>query len=340
MHDMTKTAIKPILLIGGYGSVGSKAVAILQDYYPSIPLVVGGRNPEKAKTLLEDFENVTAIAIDLKQPDLNIPADVQFSAVVTYTNDTTYNAQSYAQRKGIPYVTVSASVAEMGMALACYVNHPQQAAVVLSSQWMGGIADALTIAYAKDFQKIDSVKITAIVDTRDEIGQESGEEEIKAIFALNPYSIAVDKGNYSWLKTDEEKYYSLQTLDGHPYEGYAFPIADILSLKNALNADTIRFYTTEGDSHGTKAGKPLTHDIVIEISGKDQHGNTKNLHKELIYPKGQAHLTALGSFLALERVMDLHQGVTANLYLGANLIEANQLKQRLEEQGAFLNEKK
>jgi len=333
-----KEHMNPILLIGGYGSVGSKAVAILQQYYPGIPLVVAGRNPEKAKWLIDQFPNVTACAIDLNKKDLGIASEVQFSAVLTYTNDTTYHAQSYAQRMEIPYVTVSASVAEMGFALACYANHSQKASVVLSSQWMGGIPDALAIAYAKEFERINTVRIIALVDAKDEIGNESGEEEIETIFALNPYSIAVENGVYAWLKTEEEKQYTAQTLDGSHYDVFAFPIADILSLNNAIEAESIRFYTGEGNSYGTKNGQLVTHDIVIEISGVTKAGETKTLHKEIVYPKGQAHLTALGSFLALERVMGLFAKVESQLYLGANLLDYNQVLMRLKEQEAIILE--
>lgn len=335
---MTKQ-VNPILIIGGYGSVGSKSVAILNEYYPEIPIVVAGRNPQKAQVLVNQYDNVTAVAIDLSKKDLGLPLTMQFSAVFLFTNDVTYNAQAYAQRTGIPYVTVTASVAEMGMALACFVTNPQKAAVVLSSQWMGGIADALAIDYASDFQQIDSLKITTIVDPADEIGKESGESEIATIFTLNPYSIAVENGNYHWLKTEEEKLYTLNTIDGTEYTGFAFPIADILSLKNAVDAQSIHFYTAEGESFGTKNGKALTHDIVIEISGIDKDGQVKNLHKEIIYPKGQAHMTAFGGFLALEQAMGLTKSIKPNLYLGANLLDAAIVQQRLAEQNTIILEK-
>jgi len=328
---MTKQ-VHPILIIGGYGSVGSKAVAILNEYYPEIPLVVAGRNPQKAHALTEMFDKVTATAIDLSKKDLGLPADARFSAVFLFTNDVTYNAQAYAQRAGIPYVTVTASVAEMGMALACFVNNPQKAPVVLSSQWMGGIADALAIDYAKDFASIDSVKISTIVDPADEVGKESGESEIATIFTLNPYSIAVENGNYHWLKTEEEKLYTVKTLTGAEHTGYAFPIADILSLKNALDAQSVRFYTAEGESFGTSKGIGLTHDIVIQITGLGKDGTAKIAHHEIIYPKGQAHMTAFGGFLALEQAMGLTHSIEPKLYLGANLLDAEQVKTRLKEQ--------
>lgn len=331
--------VKPILVIGGYGSVGAKAVAILHEYYPAIPLVVAGRNPEKAQSLVEKYDHVTAIAVDLSRDDLGLSAQLQFSAVFLFTNDITYNAQAYAQRCGIPYVTVTASVAEMGMALACFVNNKQTAPVVLSSQWMGGIADALAIAYSKEFQQIDSVTITTIVDPKDEVGKESGESEIATIFALNPYSIAVENGNYHWLKSDEQKLYTVTTIDGTTYTGYAFPIADILSLKNAIPAQRIHFYTAEGDSYGTKNGTGVTHDIVIEVSGTLEDGRGKVLHKELVYPKGQAHMTALGGFLALEKAMGLTGAIYPNLYLGANLLDAEIVNKRLAEQKTLWLEK-
>lgn len=335
---MTKQ-VNPILIIGGYGSVGSKAVAILNEYYPEIPLFVAGRNPQKAEKLLEKFDNVTAIAIDLSKKDLGLSRKTQFSAVFLFTNDVTYNAQAYAQRAGIPYVTVTASVAEMGMALACFVNNPQNAAVVLSSQWMGGIADALTIDFANEFDGVDSVKITTIVDPADEVGKESGESEIATIFALNPYSIAVENGNYHWLKNDEEKSYTVRTIDGNAYAGYAFPIADILSLKNAIDAQSIHFYTAEGESYGTKNGTAITHDIVVEITVLLSDGTTKTMRKEIIYPKGQAHMTAFGGFLALEQAMGLTKTIQPNLYLGANLLDAKMVKQRLTEQNTLFIEK-
>ncbi|WP_291583834.1 hypothetical protein [Bacteroides sp.] len=330
-----KEKIKPILLIGGYGSVGSKAVDLLHQYYPDIPLVIAGRNPHKAKKLIDSISNSSVISVDLKRKDLGIPDDMQFSAVAAYMNDTTLHAQKYAQAKGIPYVTVAGSVAELGMALAFYVNNGQDASVVLSSQWMGGIPDALAMDYAKQFRQIDSIKITAINDPLDEFGEGSDEEEIKSIFIINPYSIAIEDGIYKWLKTDKEKKYRVRTIDGSEYDAYSFPIADILSLENGVTADSIKFYTAEGKSYGTKQSKGVTHDIIIEMSGIAEDGKAKILHTEIIYPKGQAHMTALGSIIALEQVMGLMSAVKPNIYLGANLLDISLLKRRLEEQGAF-----
>ena len=68
-RDMSQ---KPILLIGGYGIHGEKIARLLRRRHPRLPLLIGGRTPEKADALAGLLGNAEGVKIDLYDPLLGI----------------------------------------------------------------------------------------------------------------------------------------------------------------------------------------------------------------------------------------------------------------------------
>ena len=44
-----------VLIAGGYGVVGSQIARFVRKRHPDLPLIIGGRNPDKAESLAREF---------------------------------------------------------------------------------------------------------------------------------------------------------------------------------------------------------------------------------------------------------------------------------------------
>ena len=56
-----------VLIAGGYGVVGQQAAQVIRQRHPDLPLIIGGRNPAKAETLVRELTNVTIAMLDVEQ---------------------------------------------------------------------------------------------------------------------------------------------------------------------------------------------------------------------------------------------------------------------------------
>ena len=45
-----------VLIAGGYGVVGEQVAQIMRQRHPDIPLILGGRNPQKGESLAKRVE--------------------------------------------------------------------------------------------------------------------------------------------------------------------------------------------------------------------------------------------------------------------------------------------
>jgi len=57
---------KAVLIVGGYGVVGSQIAQIFRQRHPDIPLVLSGRNPSQGKQLAKQLGNAESISLDIE----------------------------------------------------------------------------------------------------------------------------------------------------------------------------------------------------------------------------------------------------------------------------------
>lgn len=70
----------PILLVGGSGTAGRWTARFLREAHPDVPLLIGGRDLEKARQVAAEIGGTEGVKIDLRADNLGLGAR-QVSAV-------------------------------------------------------------------------------------------------------------------------------------------------------------------------------------------------------------------------------------------------------------------
>ncbi|UHA72741.1 hypothetical protein [Paenibacillus sp. 481] len=327
----------PVLLIGGSGMVGKNAAEHLRRFHPELPILIGGRNLEKAQTVANQLGNAQAVQIDLERPNLGLPEDIQLSAVGTFFRDGEFYSQRWAQNKRIPFLFISGYEHEIGKHTSIYLHGPLAAPVVIATHWMGGIPITLAKHYARQFRSIEAINISVIFDPEEEIGPDGTLQNEGEIEETSPYPLFFQDGKWKRAKDEMDIGRTIKTVDGSIQEATAFSSPDILSL-GAMDIKSARFDFLAHESSGRKSGGQITHDIIIEITGELKDGTLTTVRREIVYPDNQSSMTGLGAAIGIEHLLGLvDTAPRPGLYFPENVIDPLHLEQRLKQTGTHIS---
>jgi hypothetical protein len=324
--------IPPVLIIGGSGIVGSRTAHLLRSLYPDLPIALGGRDVVKAEAVAEAVGGAKAVKIDLSRSDLG-QQNRDYSAVAIYVKDDRLNAMRYAQTHGLPYVSVSSGTFEMGPEVAQFIHHPAKAPILMASQWLAGAATLPTLFFARDFRKLESIRIGVLLDEED-MGGPAAYADYERLTSSAPAALRLEQGVFTWVKGEAAK--SIYTsVDGTELPATAYSPFDIISLAAATDAPSIRLDLVLGVSASRRQGRKFSTEVVIELEGQLASGQQAKSRHAMVHPEGQAPLTALGVSLALERLLGLAGGepVAPGLYLPEVLLEPAYFVERMKQFG-------
>jgi len=320
----------PVLIIGGSGVVGSLAARMLRQAQPELPITIGGRDLGKAKAVARGIGKSDAAAIDLDRADLGLPEGRRHAAIVVFVKDAGLNALRYAQAHGIPHLSVSSGVFEVGPEMALQVHKPQAAPVLMASHWLAGVAVLPALHHARDFARVDAIRIGVVLDEQD-MGGPAAYADYERLTTAAPHALMLKDGKWSWAK-GEDGARRFVNVDGTELPGQAYSPLDVISLAAATSARDIRVDLHYGISAGRQQGGAFSSDLVIEIAGEGRDGKPISQRHEISHPQGQAPITALGVTVGTERLLGLAGGppVQPGLYLPETLIEPAYFIARLE----------
>ena len=318
---MTKYSIKPVLIIGATGVIGSRVVEALRILQPHVPLTLVSRSIKESEALAVRIGNASAVEIDLARPDLGLPDPLQFSALAIFLKDNSLNALKYAQAKHIPYMEISSAVFEMGPVVAQYTQSPISSAVLMNSNWLAGTSTLAALYFAKQFKAIDSITVSALLDEQDIGGRAAAVDYERQTQAVTS-ALAMQNGSWRWLSSSE-KAGSFTDVGGRETISEAFGNMDVLSLAAATDAKNVKFEFAVGETTARRMGKHFSHEIIITIVGTGIDGTIHSVRHELVHPEGQAPMTALFAAIAIERLTGLRGGpVRPGLYMPHQLIDS------------------
>jgi hypothetical protein len=327
----------PVLVIGGSGVVGAQAAAMIRRLHPNLPVTIAGRDLAKAQAVADKL-GVEALAADLSKPDLGLPKDARFSVVIVFVKDDWGNALRFAQRHGIPHLSVSSGAFEIGIEAARFIHAPQAAPVVLASQWLAGAALFPTLEYAKAFRSIERIHVGVLLDEQD-MGGQAALADYERITQSGSATLTLKDGRFAWIAGEEAKA-RYRSVDGADLPAAAYGPLDILSLATGTDARDIRFDLAFDVSASRRRGEPFSTESVIAIEGVLHSGERAQRSYEVVHPQGQAPLTALGVALATERALGLAGGeaLKPGLYFPDSIIEPAYYIARMKEFGAVFTE--
>ncbi|MET8831172.1 saccharopine dehydrogenase [Streptomyces sp. NPDC004610] len=323
---------RPVLILGGSGQAGSGTARLLRHWYPELPLTVAGRDLGRARRVVGELGAATAVTVDLGRDDLGLPAGPEYGAVVATLWDDRLNGLEYARRLGVPYVSLSSSLPDIGVEVVAGLQRPVP--LLLASQWCAGVLSLAVLDLAREFGRVDAVRIAAVLDGSD-TGGPAGVADLERWSTVTSAGLERRDGRFIWVDGPEADV-EVPTLDGRVLIGRSTPVLDVPSLALATGARDVRFAFAVGESEGSRRGAGPSVEMRIDLRGTGTDGAPRRVTRALVHPEGQRPLTALGLALGVERLLGLRgDGPAApGLYTPETLIDPVYAGERLGEIGA------
>ncbi|MFT6408747.1 MAG: saccharopine dehydrogenase-like NADP-dependent oxidoreductase [Arenicella sp.] len=331
---------KAVLIVGGYGIVGTQIASILRQRHPKIRLIIAGRDANKAKQFAETLGYAEGVAMDATKVSQISPLHGKLAAVVTATNDLNNYVLLDTIANHIPYIDVTRWTAQLKQAIVRIASENITQPVILSSAWMAGTAALLAKKVSQQFSIVDTLDIDILFSLKDKAGPNS----IDYIDQLGtPYDV-FDGGNIRTVKPmTEPKYVDFDS--GLSTNTFRFDTPDQLTLPISSSANSVSARIAYDDKYSAgllsflvRSGlwriinRPLfkkfrhsllynpgeggPHEVLVTVIGKGTDGSPKTVRATLLDDQGQTHLTALGGVIQIERALSIagnsgiHSGVT------------------------------
>ncbi|WP_244638363.1 NAD(P)-dependent oxidoreductase (plasmid) [Agrobacterium fabrum] len=259
----------PILIIGGAGEVGRRATRFLREQHPDVPILIGGRNEQRAIRAAAAVDGASAVVVDLTAADLGL-GEQRVSAVATLFTNETGAALRWAQQMGVGHVNISPSISELGLETATFMQNPAAAPVVLGTEWLVGATSVPSLLFAKDFGRLENIHIEAVLDEQDAFGPAANADLERQMYA-GAAALVRKAGAWRWCRGDETKS-KVSAIDGTELDANVFSPNDVLLLANGTGAPDIRFDLAIGMSSSRRNGGPVSTEIIINLSGLDHAG--------------------------------------------------------------------
>ncbi len=328
-------SVDPILLIGGAGHVGRCTAQSLRAAHPDVPLLIGGRDHRKAKEAAAAVSNATAVTIDVEADNLGL-GECPVSAVAVLFMDTRVGALRFAQRRGVPHISISPGIVEIAPEVAAYMHDPHVAPIVLGTEWMVGATTVSTLEIARAYRQVHDIVIGAVLDEQDAFGP-AAEADLERQTKTMSAALGRRDGAYYWRTEDNAKA-KVRAVDGTEMVASALSPYDVVALATATGAPNVHFNLALGMSSTRRQGGPMSTEIIIELTGEDHAGKPLRTRHAVVHPEGQMPLTGLGVAMLLERLtgLDGKQATPAGLYFPYQLLEPVRYFARLKQSGAVV----
>lgn len=328
-------SLDPILLMGGSGAIGHHTARALRAAHPDVPLLIGGRDLAKAQRAAEHIGGAQGVMIDAAADDLGL-GDHPVSAVVVFYMDHVLAGLRFAQKRGVPHLSISSGVFEIAPEIATYIHTPDASPIVLGYEWMAGATTVATLSIARAFGRVQDIRINALVDEQD-TGGPTVATDFEHLNKMLPAALTRRDGVFVWREGEDSKA-GFHAVDGTKIEATGFSSIDVVGLAAATGAPNVQFNLATAVSSTRRQGRPMSTEIIIELVGEDRQGEPLQTRHALIHPAGAAPLTGLSVAMTLERLIGLdgQPPTPPGLYFPYQLLDATAYLERLKQEGGEL----
>lgn len=311
-----------LLIVGGYGLVGEQVARLLRQRHPDLPIVLGGRHPERAKGLAASIGAQTA-AVDVcaAQPLASLPE--RPAAVLAAVSDPDDHLLVDAMRRGIPFADINraghASILDVTVAAA---RERPSAPVLLSGGWFAGVSALMAAAAVREIGDAERVDIAVLASSDDRVGPDSWgfsdrlawpyyamrggrRQPAHPLTGLRTVRCADLRDRPAALVGTLEQTTLPVTL-GVPTVETRMALQSVASLYGLVGlkrSGALRALARPGLRRVRAAllQRPGSGDFAgITVTAT---GPTGSVSVDLLDPRGQAHLSAVGAACAAERVL-------------------------------------
>lgn len=318
-----------VLLVGGYGLVGTEIARLLRARHPRLQLLLAGRSPANGRALADELGHADAVRVDADDADPLAPIFGSGGAgrvdlVVTVVNDPGDRVLLSAARRGIAVVDITRWTARVHRALVALAGADLKAPVILASGWMGGLAAIVAAAAARRLTKVDSIFIDILYAMADRSGPDSIAYMDRLAIPFEPMRGGAE--HTAWPLTDGR---DARFAGGASATTWRLDTPEQSSLPAATGAGTVETRIAFDSAPATLAlvamqrlgilallQRPRFTKLrraILHASGPggvarftvEASGGGATAHTEVADAGGQAHLTAVGALLSIERALGL-----------------------------------
>jgi len=350
-----------VLIVGGYGVVGSQVAAILRQRNPSLRLLIAGRSGEKASAMAAGLGNAAGVRFDVNDAaSLGLLAEKP-DLVLLAVNDLADVTLQACIAAGVALVDITRWTARVRDLEAICSRSSLRAPVVQGSAWMACIPGALARGQAGLLDSVDSIDISILYALKDKSGDDSVEymDRLTVPFPVirnGEGATAIpfaEKRDATFANGYRTKVYRFDTPDQHilPSRTGARSVAAFLAFDDRTTM-TVFWMIVRSGLWDLMSGKRFTklrrgllhnpgpgapHHVRVDVAGKS-HGKAVERTMQISDAAGQTHLTAVGAVLQVEWVLGLNGFVGAGpgLHYGEDIAPLATLNAALATQGVVV----
>lgn len=327
--DIPQTHSQTILVVGGYGVVGSRIAKILDRRNTAVRILLGGRSIDKATALASTLKKAQGVEFDVDDPGSLSRLPVQPDVVIVAVNDLKNVTLHAAIKAGIAIMDITRWTDRVRDLEAIAAAEKPRSPVIVGSSWMACIPGALTLSAATELDSIDSIDISVLYAMKDISGSNSVDymDRLTAPFPVirdGKEAVAIPYTEGRKVKFENNyraSVYRFDSPDQHilPHLTGAGSVAARIAFDSKASTFVFWLIIRSGlwgllsgkrfkslrHSLMHKPGPGAPHLVRVDMVGR-RAGRKVRRTLHVTDPEGQSHMTAVGAVLQAEWVLGLN----------------------------------